>query len=314
MKKVAPSEVPIERLEKNVTTPHIAMGIFFVIAATIIFSCQDAITKTLVKDYPATFIVMVRYWVFFLVGSYMVHKADGGLKKNIKTKRPFIQFWRGVLLLLELLAVAIGFKTLGLAELTALFQSYPLFGTIFAIFLLKEAVGWRRILALVVGFIGILIMLRPGSAVFSVGAFWALAGAICYALYLALTRLVSTVDKPQTSFFYVGLVGFVLTTSGLPFFWVTMHPSHIWLIVLICCTSVAGHFFMIKALSLAPLTVIQPFNYLQLVWSVILGMIVFGDVPDLYTFVGAFLIVSSGLFVFFRERVKAKRALKTEVA
>lgn len=298
------------KTEKNAAAPRVAIGVAFVIAATIIFACQDAITKTLVKDYPATFIVMVRYWVFFLVGAYMVSQADGGLRTNIKTRRPVIQFWRGVLLLLELLAVAIGFKTLGLAELTALFQSYPLFGTILAIFLLKEQVGWRRILALIIGFIGILIMLRPGSGLFSEGALWALAGAIFYALYLVLTRLVGTVDKPQTSFFYVGLVGLVLTSSGLPFFWVSMRPEDIGLLALICCTSVVGHFFMIKALSIAPLTIIQPFNYLQLVWSVILGIIVFGDIPDFYTFIGAFLIVSSGLFVFFREQVRAARIQK----
>ncbi|EJF89053.1 DMT family transporter [Bartonella tamiae] len=303
MRKAAPPE--FHDKQSVAPQPRYAVGIILVIIATIVFACQDAITKTLVVEYPATFIVMVRYWIFFLAGFYMVKRADGSTFQNMKTRRPMIQCLRGVLLLSELLVLAMAFRAMGLAEVTSIFQAYPLFGTIFAILLLKEQVGWRRISALIIGFIGILIMLRPGVGALGPGAIWALIGALLFALYMALTRLVGGIDKPQTSFFYVGIVGLVIMTIGLPFFWVTVEKQHIPFIVLLCCTSVFGHFLMIKALSIAPLTVIQPFNYLQLVWSVIIGYLVFSDIPDIYTFIGAFLVVGSGLFVFYREQIRS---------
>lgn len=305
MRKAAPPE--LQGIVKQSPQPRYAAGIIVAIMATIIFACQDAMTKTLVANYPATFIVMVRYWVFFLAGVYMVKMTDGGFVANIRSGRPFVQCLRGVLLLSELITIALAFRVMGLAEATSIFQSYPLFGTIFAVILLKEKVGWRRIGALVVGFVGILIMLRPGSGVLSMGAFWAMLAAMLFALYMALTRLVGGIDKPQTSFFYVGLVGIVVMTAGMTFFWVPMNTSHIWILVSLCFTSIFGHFLMIKALSIAPLTVVQPFNYLQLVWSVFIGYIVFGDMPDLLTMVGAALVVGSGLFVFYREQVRVSR-------
>lgn len=305
MRKAAPPEIQPELVPPS--QPRYAVGIIIAVIATIIFAGQDAITKTLVANYPATFIVMVRYWVFFLAGVYMVRSADGGIRQNIQSKRPIIQCLRGVLLLSELIVVAMAFRTLGLAEVTSIFQSYPLFGTIFAVILLNEQVGWRRVSALVVGFLGILIMLRPGAGVLSMGAVWSILAAVLFALYMALTRLVGSVDKPQTSFFYVGLVGIVIMTAGLPFFWVTMDSHHIVLLALLCATSVAGHFLMIKALSIAPLTIIQPFNYLQLVWSVCIGYVVFSDIPDILTLVGATLVVGSGLFVFYREQIRSAR-------
>lgn len=305
MRKAAPPEFHAKMAPS--AEPRYFLGISLALAATVIFACQDAMTKTLVHNYPATFIVMVRYWVFFLAGVYMAKTASGGLIANIKSKRPIVQCLRGLLLLLELIAIALAFRVMGLAEATSIFQSYPLFGTVIAVFLLKEKVGWRRVSALVIGFVGILIMLRPGSGVLSMGAIWALVAALFFALYMALTRLVGGIDKPQTSFFYVGLVGLVVMNLGLPFFWVHMDSHYVWILVALCFTSVVGHFLMIKALSLVPLTVVQPFNYLQLVWSVIIGYIVFGDMPDILTLVGAALVVGSGLFVFFREQVKTAK-------
>lgn len=305
MRKAAPPEFHAPKTTP--AEPRYVLGIAFALIATVIFACQDAMTKTLVHSYPATFIVMVRYWVFFLAGVYMAKTASGGLIANIKSKRPVIQCLRGLLLLLELIAIALAFRVMGLAEATSIFQAYPLFGTVIAVFLLKEKVGWRRVLALVIGFIGILIMLRPGSSVLSMGAIWALVASLFFAFYMALTRLVGGIDKPQTSFFYVGLVGLVVMNLGLPLFWVHMDSHYVWILVALCFTSVVGHFLMIKALSLAPLTVVQPFNYLQLVWSVIIGYIVFGDMPDGLTLVGAALVVGSGLFVFFREQAKSAK-------
>lgn len=289
------------------------VGVACVVLATIIFAWQDAITKTLVADYPITFIVMVRYWVFFLAGLYMVKQADGGLRRNVRSSRPVLQCLRGILLVAELVFIGLAFRSLGLAETTALFQTYPLFGTLLAAIVLKEAFGWRRCLALIAGFVGMLVMIRPGAGVLSVGALYALGAAVLFAFYMILTRLVGRSDHPATSLFYVGLVGTVVMTAGIPVFWVNMAGTDIWLLALLCLTSVSGHFLMIKALSHAPVTVIQPFNYLQLVWSIFVGLVVFGDMPDKWTLIGAAIVVASGLFVLYRERVRSARITTQEI-
>lgn len=287
--------------------PNYWPGISVAILATVIFACQDAITKTLVSTYPITFIVMVRYWVFLVVGTIMAKKAKGGFRKNSKSGHIYLQIFRGTLLLVELILFGLALRHMGLAETTAIFQSYPLFGTLLAIFILKEVVGWRRIVALVIGFLGILIMIRPGLGVFSIGAIFALSGSFCFALYATVTRLVNNRDSAVTSFFYIGLVGAIMTTGAIYYVWVNIDPHHIWLLALLCVTSVSGHFAMIKALSLAPVSIIQPFNYLQLVWSLIVGFIVFNDFPDKWTLIGAAIVVGSGIFVLYREQARAPK-------
>jgi len=283
------------------------LGIGFVVLATVIFAWQDAITKTLVSEYPVGFILAVRYWAFLLAGFFLMASAQGGVRANIKTRRPVLQCVRSLMLVLDLLMAGFAFRYLGVAEVTALYQAYPLFGTILAALFLNETVGWRRYLGLGVGFIGILIMLRPGAGVLSHGALYALSTSMLFATYIILTRLVSHVDGPQTSFFYAGVVGTVIMTAGMPFFWVNMATADLWLLGLLCLTSISGHFCMIKALSMASVTLIQPFNYLQLVWSVFVGFIVFGDMPDSLTLVGASIVVASGIFVFYRGEIRKPR-------
>lgn len=297
-----PSSTQTERNHK--------VGIALVIGATAIFAMQDAITKHLVTDYPITFIIMARYWVFFAVGTIMAARADAGFKNTVRSRKPVIQIARGLILVFEIAMVGLAFKTMGLAEVIALFQSYPLFVTALAAIFLGEKVGWRRWLALAVGFGGILVILRPGSGVMEFGAVYTMLGAIAYALYQILTRVSGTSDSAVTSFFYVGAVGAVLMTLGLPLFWVSMAPVDLLWLGLLCVMAMVAHFFLIKALTLAPATLLQPFNYLQLVWSIIVGWIVFRDMPDIWTFVGGFIVVGSGLFVFYREQKRAAERKK----
>lgn len=280
------------------------IGIGFAVMATVIFAWQDAITKTLVAQYPISFIVMVRCWVFVLAGIGLAAAAQGGLRANVKSRCPLLQCLRSVIVISQWLLAGLAMRYMGLAEATALYEAYPLFSTVLAAILLQEPVGWRRYVGLAVGFSGILIMLRPGAGVVSIGAVYALGGALLFAVYMILTRLVGRYDEPQTSFFYVGAVGAAVMTAGLPFFWVDMAERDAWLLALLCLTSISGHFCMIKALSLVSVTVIQPFNYLQLVWSVFVGLVVFGDMPDGLTLLGAAIVVASGLFVFYREQIR----------
>lgn len=282
----------------------IGLGIAFLVTGTFMFALQDATTKHLIAYYPISFIIMIRCWSLCAAGLLLLSATAGGIKANIKTKKPVLQFLRGLFVMSQWLLAAYSMKELGLGETTALYEAYPLFCILLAMLILHEKVGWRRWVSLIVGFLGILVMVRPGVSAVSLGTICALAGALLFAFYIVLTRLVSRYDTPQTSFFYMGGVSAALMLPALPFIWVHVSAVHIGLFVLLGLFCVTAHFCMIKALSLAAVTVLQPFNYSQLVWSILVGFIVFHDIPDKYTFIGMGLIVASGLFVLFRIHVR----------
>jgi len=285
-------------------TKHQLIGIFCAFAATFVFACQDAITKILVVDYPIGFIVTLRYWAFLIAGLYMAIKSAEGFKKTIKTRHPWLQVTRGLLLVGNLLLMGYCFGKMGLAEVTSLFQCSPLIGTVLAVILLDERIGWRRVVALLIGFTGVLVMLRPGTGVFSPISLYVLLAAFSYALYMTLTRFVSHQDSVITSLLYLGLVGTVLMSASMFFFFTPVDGRGAVLLVVLCLLSIAAQGLTIKALSLVRSSIVQPFTYLGLIWSVILGYYIFSDLPDHFTLVGAAIVVSSGLFVFHRERVR----------
>jgi len=282
------------------------LGIGLAIAATIIFACQDAFTKILVRDYPVELIVLIRFWAFTLMGVALASRQQNGVKTLFHSKHKWIQFLRSLTLVFDIFLFALALKFLTLADVTALFQTYPLFGSILAVVILKETIGWRRLTALIIGFVGMLVMIRPGTGVFSGGAFYVVVAAALYGLHMTLTRLVGHSDRPEISLFWQGLVAALLLSLGLPFFWVPITWFDIGLLAILCALSVASHFLMIKALSLAPLTLVQPFTYLQLVWAAIVGYLVFADLPDGYTMLGALIVIASNLFVLYRGRVKSE--------
>lgn len=307
---VAPArqvEMAVEAATGASATGKSGLGIAFLVTGTFMFALQDAATKVLVSHYPISFIIVFRCWALLIAGLLLLSAARGGIKAHIKSKKPILQFLRGLFVMSQWLLAAYSMRELGLGETTALYEAYPLFCTILAVFILKEHVGWRRIVGLLIGFCGILIMVRPGFGSVSLGTLCALSGAFLFACYVVLTRLAAHYDKPETSFFYMGAVSTLLMLPALPFIWTHIAAADIWLFLVLALCCVSAHFFMIKALSLASVAVLQPFNYSQLLWSVLAGFIIFGDIPDKYVFIGAGLIVLSGLFVIFRGYVRKPR-------
>ncbi|KAA6204778.1 MAG: DMT family transporter [Candidatus Tokpelaia sp.] len=304
---VRQAEMAVEAATGNLDTGRLGWGIAFLVTGTFMFALQDAATKSLVSSYPISFIIMTRCFALFIGSFLLLSASPGGIKANIKTKKPVLQFLRGALVMSQWLLAAYSMRELGLGETTALYEAYPLFCTILAVFILHETIGWRRIVGLIIGFCGILIMVRPGFGAVSLGTLCALSGALLFAFYVVLTRLVANYDQPQTSFFYMGSVSAALMLPALPFIWTQIAWGDIWLFAALGLFCVSAHFCMIKALSLASVAVLQPFNYSQLIWSILIGFIVFGDVPDKYVFIGAGLVVFSGLFVIFRGHMRKPR-------
>ena len=278
------------------------LGIFLMVITTIVFASQDGLSKYLATEYNVYMVVMIRYWFFAAFVMTISSRKPGGVKQVAKTKTPLLQIFRSIILVAEMCVTILAFTLLGLAETHAIFASYPLIIAMLSGPILGEHVGWRRWLAICVGFFGILIILNPGNGIFSPYALVPLAGAILFALYGLLTRYAGQYDNSSTSFFWTGIIGCIaMTAIGLNF-WDPVSQAD-WIIMLILSASgMLGHFLLIKCYEVAEASAVQPFAYLQLIWASIIGIIIFGEQITTNVFIGACIIVGAGLFTLWRER------------
>ena len=278
------------------------LGILLMIITTIVFASQDGLSKYLATEYNVYMVVMIRYWFFAAFVISMSSRRTGGIKRVAKTKSPILQIFRSLILVAEMCITILAFTLLGLAETHAIFASYPLIIAMLSGPILGEYVGWRRWLAICVGFIGILIILNPGNGIFSPYALVPLAGAILFAIYGLLTRYVGQYDNSSTSFFWTGVVGSIaMTVVGLNF-WDPVSKSDWSIMLLLSASGVVGHYLLIKCYEVAEASAIQPFAYLQLIWASMIGIIIFGEQITTNVLIGAGIIVGAGLFTLWRER------------
>lgn len=300
------SDQPTRRRADNVP-----LGIGLTIAAILIFGVQDAVSKYLVQGYSPFQLAMMRFWAFALFSLFLVMR-QGPLSQAFRSRSPGLQVVRGVLLVFDIWFFAAALKDVPLAELQAITLVYPLIVTLVAIPILGEKVGVFRFTAVSVGFLGALLIVRPGGLPLSWGLLYAILSASAYAIYIALTRKVSSHDSTATSMVYVGVVGLVMTTGVGVFFWQPMSLEDLWLVGVIMITSTTAHGLMMVALSRAPASTIQPFNYTSLPWGIILSFVFFQHLIDAVSFVGAVVIVVAGLAVMMRERHLAKLGRASE--
>ena len=278
------------------------LGILLMIITTIVFASQDGLSKYLATEYNVYMVVMIRYWFFAAFVISMSSRRTGGIKRVAKTKSPILQIFRSLILVAEMCITILAFTLLGLAETHAIFASYPLIIAMLSGLILGEYVGWRRWLAICVGFIGILIILNPGNGIFSPYALVPLAGAILFAIYGLLTRYVGQYDDSSTSFYWTGVVGSIaMTVIGLNF-WDPVSRSDWSVMLLLSASGVVGHYLLIKCYEVAEASAIQPFAYLQLIWASMIGIIIFGEQITTNVLIGACIIVGAGLFTLWRER------------
>lgn len=282
-------------------------GIYLMILTTFVFAAQDGISRHLAENYNTLMVVMIRYWFFAAFVIAIAVRKAGGLKAAAATKQPFLQAFRGILLALEICVAVQAFVWLGLVESHAIFATYPLMVAALAGPILGEKAGWRRWLAIFVGFIGMLIILEPGAGVFDPLAIVPLISSLMFALYGLLTRYAARLDTTATSFFWTGTVGAaVMTLVGLPNWeWMTP-PDWGWMLAL-CITGATGHWLLIKCYEVAEASAVQPFAYFQLVFASAIGILLFGETVEANLVLGAAIIVSAGLFALWRAHVVAKR-------
>ena len=281
-------------------------GILLMFIALGLFTLMDTIGKYLSRWYPVPGIVWARYAINLLM--LLGFLAWRGELRYVRTARPAIQIARGLLLGSATVLYFTALSHLPLADASAIAFVLPLFVAVLAVPMLGERLHAPRLIAILVGLVGALVIVRPGSAAFTVYALLPLGMALLNALYQILTRKVAGLEPPLTSLFYGSLVGAVMFLPALPFAWQTpQDPWHWALLVVLGLLATVGHFILIRAFDFAPATLLAPFVYTQLLWTMLVGFLVFGDFPDGVSLVGMAIIVGAGLYLVGRQRLTVKK-------
>jgi drug/metabolite transporter (DMT)-like permease len=270
-------------------------------AGVSLFPLMNAMMKLLTARYPVLEIVWARF-TGHLVVMLAVFLPQYG-RRLIATRRPLVQIGRSALMLGSNAVFVLAIGQVPLATASAIGFTSPLIVTALSVPLLREQVGWRRWSAVMVGFCGALLIIKPGTGLHNPAVLLLLASALAYALYQIATRWVMAHDSPATGIIFAALLGSLATTAALPFIFV-MPTSLVDLAMLLSlgCLGGLGHFLVIKAFQAAPASVIAPLGYIELLGTATLGYLIFANFPDALTWVGAGIIIASGLYIAMRER------------
>jgi drug/metabolite transporter (DMT)-like permease len=281
------------------------IGIALMCGAVALFACLDTTAKFLNTQMDSLQVAWARYTSAFvltlIVSNPLTHP------RLLRTRSPKLQITRSLLLVGSTALNFLGLRWLQLDEALSIIFTFPLLVAIISGPMLGEWIGWRRWTAIGFGFVGVLLITRPGLGGMHPAALFTLGATICYGFYAVITRIVSRVDSNQTSLFYANFIGALVMLPVIPVVW---QPPVDWvvalLMVMIGVLGSTGHYFLIAGHKLAPASVLSPFVYTQLIWVIIFGYLVFGQVPNSWTIAGAAIVIASGLYLLYRERKLGK--------
>lgn len=289
------------------TQQNTRLGIGLMLVTVLLFSLQDALSRHMAGLYGVFVVVTLRFWFSAGFAVTQAARRPGGIRAVARTRHPVLQILRGALLVGEICIIVASFVKLGLVATHAIFVTSPLMVTALSGPVLGEKVGWRRWTAIGVGFVGVLIVIRPGAEVLSPWVVLPFASAFCFALYGLLTRYVSREDPAQTSFFWMNVAAAAtITPVGLWHWQWLAGLDWLWMGAL-CLNATLAHFLFIRANEVAEASAIQPFVYFQLPMVAILGVIFFGETLHWNVVAGAAIVVAAGLFTLWREQQLARR-------
>jgi len=280
-------------------------GIALILMTLVVFVSMDTLVKYLVRHNSMPQIIWLRFLVNMLMAAAIVLGVPR-LRPYIRTRALGRQLLRSALLLTTTSCFFFGLRYLKLADLVILNQASPLIVVSLSVLLLGEKVGPRRWLGVAVGFVGVIVILKPGFG-FQWASLFGIASALIYAVYQIMTRALSTADHTMTTFFYTAMVGAVVGAPLAFFFWEWPSPLHFALMCLPGLVGGAGHLLLIMAFARSEASLLAPYFYVAIVLATLTGWVFFGEIPDIFSFVGAGLIAASGLYVWHRERRIAKR-------
>ena len=281
------------------TTTNIR-GILFFLTGLFLFSTVDTTAKYLTSFYSVQLLVWARFAVHLVIMLAVAAPTMG--RELIVTQRPVLMTFRALLLVLSSLFIQTAFRTLPIAETTAVFFVSPVLVALLAGPMLGEKVSGKIWFATLTGFCGVLVIARPGGSLLGSGLFYTLAAALCFSLYQILTRKLADTEPTLRQLFYTALVGTLVMTPIVPPYWTGEMPSlmHSLLIVSLGVYGGIGHFLVIRAYRTTPASTLSPIMYFQLIWAALLGWAVFNQLPDPLSLLGMLIVGTAGLSLALR--------------
>ena len=272
-------------------------GIITLIVATFFLALMDGMSRYLAELYDVLNINMFRFWI---IGSFVILvslRGRGVLRSILNTKQPVAQISRGLLFISSLLMAIYSYTQVGLVLTHALMAVFPLLTVLLSGVFLEEKITRIKIVAVGVGFLGVIIIINPINLQFSLVSILPLISAVTFSIYAVLTRKVSSTDNTETSFFWVSLVSAIAITVPSPLFYKPIQFSDMYFLLLLCMFSLVGHFLLTNAYRHAEASVLQPFSYFHLFFASLVGIIFFKDPLTISTITGGSLIVFGGILI-----------------
>lgn len=275
------------------------------LAGIALFSINDALGKWLLETYSVAELLLVRSAAALILLAPFIRQT--GIAAFASAPRPLLQVARVILSTLEVAMFFWAVSYLPLADTVTFYLAAPIYVTALSVMLLGEHVGWRRWCAVMVGFVGVVLALRPSAASLTLPAVIALTGSVFFAFLMIATRLLR---ETSNTILIAGQLGGTLLFGAVlaPFGWITPSPVDFALLSLFGVISIVALACVNLSLKLAAASIVVPYQYTLIIWAVVLGYFVFGDVPDLFTVSGAMIIAAAGLYIFWREQMQGKRA------
>ena len=277
-------------------------GILLMALAFALFAVSDTIAKVLLEHYPPVQVVFIRMLgLFWGVNLIMLYN----LKWVGKTHNLSTQLLRGLAQAGSALSFLVGLRTIAIADATSIAFVAPLFVIILSYFFLKEPIGIRRWLAVIIGFSGTLIIIRPGFEIINLGHLFIIIAALLFAIRQIISRLIASTDDPLTTAFFTAYTSVFIFVLFQPWVWTPItDENHIFLFFVFAFFAGTAEFLIIKSLQIAQAVVVSPLQYTLLIWVTIFGFFIWGILPDVWTFLGAGVIIATGLYSLHRERLK----------
>ncbi len=277
------------------------LGALLTALSMLMFAVMDSMSKLLVQDYPVSEALCVRYTIYALFALAMAARG-GGIRRFARSTRPWMQATRSLLALVEGATYVVAFRYLPLADTHAVGAASPLMVVAMSAPLLGERIGFHRWLSVLAAFAGVLLIVRPGFADISWPLFLPLLGAFLWALYQIMTRFLARDDRPETTLLWSAFVGLAAIACIAPWEFRWPDPTGWLLLGAVGLLGSLAHYALIKALDYAEASAVQPYGYTLLVFAALMGWLVFGDIPGVWTLLGACIVVISGLYTWALDR------------
>lgn len=294
MSETAPVEV-----QRSHAEPRPGLAVALMLTAMFTFAAMDAVSKMLAQQLPIPQILWVRYVFYTCFVAIMLYRP--GLRVTLRSGQPWLQLGRALLIVVENGVFVLAFTLMPLADMHAIAAASPLIVVALSVPMLGEKVGRRRWIAVLTGFAGVLVIVRPGLEALDWRIAIAIAGTLLWAIYQILVRLCARTDSSETTWGWTAIVGLLATSTVGPLSWEWPDGRGWALLLAIAVLGTFAHFALIKALGYAEAGGLQPYSYTMLVWAAAIGYLVFGDIPDGWTIAGAMIVIASGLYAWHRE-------------